>query len=101
MACKQMISKLGLSNCTVNTGSIEKVNLPKETIIVTKHAFKVNDLISLLHGKEWGGILMLKGLHEVESELEGIKERLNIQVISLEQKKNSFYDGKALVEITR
>lgn len=102
MACKQMVFKLGLAHrCEMNTGSIAEMQLSGGELIVTKHAFKINDLISLLDGKSWGGILMLKGLHEVENELGGIQERLNIQVISLEQDKNSFYDGKALVEITR
>lgn len=101
MACKQMVYKLGLSHCELNGGSIEAFGFTGGELVVTKHAFKINDLLSLLGDKQWGGILMLKGLHEVENELRGIGDKLSIHVISLEQDEKSFYDGKALVEITR
>jgi 16S rRNA (guanine527-N7)-methyltransferase len=101
MACKQMVFKLGMKNCELKSGSIGEVGFTGKELVVTKHAFKINDLINLLAGNEWDGIIMLKGLQEIESELEGIQNELSIHVISLEQDENSFYDGKALVEITR
>lgn len=101
MACKQMILKLGLENCSVEAQSIENVEAPEGTVIISKHAFKLNDLIRLVSNKPWSGIVLLKGSNEVKDELDGIEEKLNIKIFSLEQERNSFYDGKALVEITR
>ena len=55
----------------------------------------------MIGDKPWSGILLLKGEGEVERELDGVTQPLNINVLSLEQKNNPFYDGKALVEIIR
>lgn len=101
MACKQMVLKLGLDNISTQAGSIADVEVSKKSLIVSKHAFKINDLIEMLGQKEWSGIVLLKGRDEVEQELNGVKTPLNINIISLEAFRNSFYDGKALVEITR
>jgi 16S rRNA (guanine527-N7)-methyltransferase len=101
MACKQMILKLGLENCSVEAHSIENVEAPGGAVIISKHAFKLNDLIRLVSNKPWSGMVLLKGSNEVEDELDGIEEKLDIKIFSLEQERNSFYDGKALVEITR
>ncbi len=101
MACKQMILKLKLDNCRAVDGSIANIEMNGDTCVVSKHAFKINDLLSMIDDKPWLGILLLKGEGEVERELDGITQPLNINVLSLEQKNNPFYDGKALVEITR
>lgn len=101
MACKQMILKLKLKNCKVYDGSISDIELNQESCIVSKHAFKINDLIGTIGKKPWLGALLLKGGDEVESELDGIDRPLKINVLSLEQRSNPFYAGKALVEITK
>jgi 16S rRNA (guanine527-N7)-methyltransferase len=101
MACKQMIFKLHLKNCTTVNGSINDVQINEGSCVVTKHAFKINDLVNMIWGKPWLGVLLLKGRDEVKNEIEGISQPLKINVFSLEQKNNPFYDGKALVEITR
>lgn len=101
MACKQLILKLKLDNCRAVGGSIANIEMNGGTCVVSKHAFKINDLLSMIGDKPWLGILLLKGEGEVERELDGVTQPLNINVLSLEQKNNPFYDGKALVEITR
>lgn len=101
MACKQMILKLQLNHCKAVNGSIAAIELTEGACVVSKHAFKINDLFELIGEKPWLGIILLKGGDEVEKELEGIVQPLKINVFSLEQKNNPFYDGKALVEITR
>ncbi|MDZ7805916.1 MAG: RsmG family class I SAM-dependent methyltransferase [Gracilimonas sp.] len=101
MACKQMVLKLQLNNCTTVTGSIADLHLNEGSSVVTKHAFKIYDLIGMIREKPWLGVLLLKGENEVEKELKGVAPPLKINVFSLEQKNNPFYDGKALVEITR
>ena len=102
MACKHMATGIGLSNISSSTVSIKKVDIPKGGVVVSKHAFKVNDLIDLLGEKPWTSIVLLKGGEEVEEELEGINEPLSIKVVDLEKGFNhSFYEGKAMVEITK
>lgn len=101
IACKQIVRTLDLSNCEVHSGSVGEMFLNGQEQIITKHAFKVNQLVALLEGKEWSEVIMLKGLKETETELEWVEEELNINIYSLEQENNSFYDGKALVEIKR
>lgn len=101
MACKQMISKLELNNEWVEMGSIAELERKESDLVISKHAFKVNDLIGFLDHKGWTGIVLLKGAEEIEQELEGLKVPLKIDIYSLEAFGNSFYDGKAMVEITK
>ncbi|MEX0844851.1 MAG: RsmG family class I SAM-dependent methyltransferase [Balneolaceae bacterium] len=102
MACKQIAGSLKLNNITTVSKSIEKVEIKAETVIVSKHAFKIYDLIDMLQQKPWKGIVLLKGKDEVGKELGGIEEELNIKIISLEKGfSHSFYKGKAMVEISR
>lgn len=101
VACKQMILKVGLSNCLTNNGSIADVEINESTCIVTKHAFKINDLMTMIGERPWLGIIMLKGAEEVDKEMEGVSEPLRINVFKLDQSANPFYNGKALIEITR
>jgi 16S rRNA (guanine527-N7)-methyltransferase len=101
MACKQMVRKIGVKNVSVNIGSIADVEIKRDDLIVSKHAFKINELIRFLDNKEWMGIMLLKGADEVEDELTGISDSLKIEVKSLEKMDLSFYKGKAIVEITK
>lgn len=101
MACKQMILKAGLSNCLTRNGSIADVEIDESTCIVTKHAFKINDLMTMIGERPWLGIIMLKGAEEVDQEMDGVSEPLRINVFKLDQSANPFYNGKALIEITR
>lgn len=101
-ACKHMASGLGLDNIDNKATSIEQLEILPGTVIVSKHAFKINDLISMVSEKPWNGIVLLKGGEEVEHELKGLKEILTIEIISLDKEfQSSFYKGKAMVEITR
>lgn len=102
MAVKQMAIKLGLKNIKTHTGSVSKVPIEKEDLLITKHAFKIKDLISFIEKKGWSRIVFLKGGEEVLNELEGIKEKLKINIIDLENTlKSDFYKGKAVVEVIK
>ncbi|MFV1884090.1 MAG: 16S rRNA (guanine(527)-N(7))-methyltransferase RsmG [Balneola sp.] len=102
MAVKETATHLGLKNVHVNTGSIANVEINKGEVIISKHAFKINQLLSLIEEKAWGEIILLKGEKEVPNELEGIKEKLDIEVIGLEDAlEKDFYIGKAIVRIKR
>lgn len=100
IACKQVIMKLGLDNVQVEKGSIAKVKRQRSDVIVSKHAFKINDLVDLLKEEKWKGIVLLKGVENIQAELEGVETALRIDIQTLETFDNSFYAGKAIVEIT-
>lgn len=101
MACKQMVRKLGLKKVSIQEGSITEVEFNKEDVLVSKHAFKINKLMELIGKKDWNRAILLKGSREIEDELEGVGIPLKINIITLDSLGKSFYDGKALVEITK
>lgn len=102
MACKNMATELSLGNISTSAHSVEKVGFKGDEILVSKHAFKVSDLLSMLESKPWKNIVLLKGVSEVEAEIEKIKEPLSVKVVDLMPGfEDEFYIGKAMVEISR
>ncbi len=102
-AVNDMANKLRLQNrIKTNIGSIKDVDVEKNGLIITKHAFKINELMGHLNGKDWGEMIFLKGRSEVETELEGIETALKISIIDLETEfTGGFYDGKAVVSVKK
>lgn len=102
IAVKQMMLKLKLSNVGTTTAPVESVDVEPETLVVSKHAFKADDLIGFLGKKPWGNIVLLKGAREAEEELQRVEEVLEVNIIHLDkQMDKGFYEGKAVVEIKR
>jgi 16S rRNA (guanine527-N7)-methyltransferase len=102
MACKHMASGVGLKNTLYSSKSIQLVDIPEDALVVSKHAFKINDLVGFLEGKSWENIILLKGVEDIEVELEGLDQALTIRVLKLEAGfKNEFYRGKAMVEVSK
>jgi 16S rRNA (guanine527-N7)-methyltransferase len=102
MAVKQMARKAGLKNVDTFTGSIEKYELNASEVIVSKHAFKIDELLQYLGGKSWEKIVFLKGVDEVKNEIKGIELPLKIEIIELDDTFNDgFYDGKGVVIVER
>lgn len=102
MACKHIASGLKLKNIDSFMGSLENIEIEADSIIVSKHAFKVNEMVKMLNGKPWLGVILLKGKNEIECELEGIEPSLDISVYDLQENfQNPFYKGKAMVEIKK
>lgn len=102
MACKHMVAGLKLKNTDSFMGSLENLEVKPNSIIVSKHAFKINEMIKMIEGKPWLGIILLKGRDEIERELGGIELSLDISVYDLQTNfQNPFYNGKAMVEIKR
>lgn len=101
-ACKQIALSLGLKNITGVAESIEKIETKEGCVIISKHAFKINQLMDMIGDKPWKGVVLLKGKNEVDAELGGIEDDLNIEIRDLYPGfSHSFYEGKALVEITK
>ncbi|GAB5410505.1 MAG: hypothetical protein BalsKO_28700 [Balneolaceae bacterium] len=102
MAVKQMVLKLGLKNIKVDIKPINSVELVERTLVVTKHAFKINELVLHLENKPWDQILFLKGEREAIGELNEIKESLIVNIINLDKViQSGFYKGKAIVEVSK
>lgn len=102
MACKNIAAALELKNISTSSCSIEKVSLDGDELLISKHAFKIDDLLRMLGSKPWEKIILLKGGKDVEAEIDKVKEPLNINVVNLMPGfENEFYKGKAMVEITR
>ena len=102
MALKGIVTSLGLKNIITQEGSIADFEVNRESLIITKHAFKINELTDLLSEKDWKKIIFLKGTREAISEINESGVEMVANVIHLDANINDpFYSGKALVEIVR
>jgi 16S rRNA (guanine527-N7)-methyltransferase len=103
IAVKQMIHDLKITNAEVSTGSIGKIliNTKVDYCIISKHAFKINELFKLLLHCEWEELVLLKGC-SFDTELAGINESLYIGVYHLDEASyDSFYKDKCILHIKR
>lgn len=101
LAVKQMSKKMGLTNTSVIDGSIQNLSADRNFLLISKHAFKINDLLKMAGDKKWKEAVFYKG-DNIKDELDGIKESLNIDIYSLDKIESSgFYLGKTLTFIRR
>ena len=102
MAMKQMGFKLNLSNLKTASGSIANQEISEGDLIITKHAFKVDELVGLLGDMPWKSLLFLKGANEAEPEIKRLDIPVSSNIIELDMSINDpFYKGKGIVEVTR
>ena len=102
MAMKQMGFKLRLSNMKTVFGSIAKQKISPGQLVITKHAFKIDELVGLLKNQLWEKLLFLKGVNEAEPEIKKLDIPVSSNIIELDMSiENPFYKGKSIVEITR
>jgi len=100
MALKQIGKEVGeLHNVEYSAEAIENAfSKGAFNLLVSKHAFKINDLVKMVD-LEKTPMLLLKG-KELEEELEGVEKKLKITVFDLySESRNAFYEGKAIIEI--
>ncbi|MGB0346141.1 MAG: 16S rRNA (guanine(527)-N(7))-methyltransferase RsmG [Balneolaceae bacterium] len=101
MAMKQMGFKLKLSNLKTASGSIAHQPITNE-LIITKHAFKVDELVGLLDDLPWKKLLFLKGANEAEPEIKRLDIPVSSNIIELDTSfDDPFYKGKGIVEVSR
>lgn len=101
-AVDDIIYRLELDNCRTLAKSISLVNLNPNTGIVTKHAFKIPDLLRLLGKSSWETILIWKGTADAEKEIQHSGKQLNVTIYEFNfGEKEPFYEGKGLVLIER
>lgn len=101
LAVKQMTRKLSLQNVSVLDQSIEKLMVDDPFLLISKHAFKMDDLYRMTKGQAWTSMIFYKGV-DFESELQPIEDSLNVLVHNLYQEGDQpFYKDKALIEVSR
>lgn len=97
---KDMIRKLDLQNARVEIMDIARISMDKPFSVMTKHAFKIKDLIERLSGKDWKHLVFLKGADYID-ELNSVDlSPYKIRVLALESTKpESFFKGKYLLHL--
>ena len=114
-AIKQMILKLGISEvdalaknaATITRKEFEEVsretmNNTPESVCVTKHAFKVDQLLDLISPELTNEFVFLKGQAEAIEEIERVKYPVSAVIYTLDElDKGPFYEGKAIVHLSR
>lgn len=101
-AVEDIVQSMGLKNIELIPKSISLVELEKGAGIVTKHAFKIKDLLKHLASQPWETILMWKGVDDVEKEVRRAGRNLHVTIYAFDFGKNEpFYEGKGIVKIER
>lgn len=91
---------MGLDNVEIQAKSISLVTLPKGAGIVTKHAFKIPNLLRLLKGKAWHKIVMWKGAEGGREEFRKAGKGIEATIFEFNAE-DPFYEGKAIVKLNR
>lgn len=99
LAMKQIAKKIGLENIGIIDGSIEELTHDEPFLLISKHAFKINELYKMTASLSWKTIVFYKG-SDFEDELDAIPESLLIESYDLSSG-SEFYEGKALVFAAR
>lgn len=101
-AVGDIVERSALSNTEILAKSISLVDFEKGTGIITKHAFKVDDLLRLLGSKPWKTIIMWKGVEGAAKEINTSNKKLNTTLYKFEFGDDEpFYEGKGLLVIER
>ncbi|HKK45575.1 MAG TPA: 16S rRNA (guanine(527)-N(7))-methyltransferase RsmG [Balneolaceae bacterium] len=99
LAMKQIAQKLRLTNLGIIDGSIEDFEQDHPFLLISKHAFKINELYRMTASLPWKNMVLYKG-DNFEKELEGIEKSLQVDSYDLSEE-SEFYQGKALVFVSR
>lgn len=99
LAMKQMAKKLALENIAIVDGSIGKLYHEEPFLLISKHAFKINELYEMTSSLPWEKMVFYKGV-DFEEELAGLPKSFTIDSYDLSEF-SEFYQGKALVILSR
>jgi 16S rRNA (guanine527-N7)-methyltransferase len=101
-AAQQIARTIDAPNIDIVHSSIDEVHLNPSDIIVSKHAFKIPDLLSYLSGTSIQKIILYKGSDwkdEIDS-LNHDRDQIKFRSFQLDtHHSNSFYQGKVILEI--
>lgn len=99
LAIKQIAKKLELQNLGIVDGTIEDFNLEEEFLLISKHAFAIDELYEMTSSLPWSTMIFYKGSN-FEEELDGIPDQIRIEAYDLPGD-SDFYQGKALAVVSR
>ncbi len=114
-ALKQIIQNLGLEGVRVLAKNVATIHLSdlvdvsretkskaRLTICVTKHAFKIDQLLDLVSPVLTNEFIFLKGRTEAIEEIKRVKSSIKAVLYILDGiDKTAFYDGKAIIHLSR
>lgn len=101
MAVKQMAKTLGIQNVSSVDFSIEEATIDSPFLLISKHAFKIDNLYRMTAGMPWEHMVFYKGM-EFEKELESIGIPLSVVVYDLHKESSEpFYKDKAIITISK
>lgn len=101
MAAQQIARKLGLNNVDINHITISNLKISVPHILVSKHAFKIPDLLGYIQNKPIPKIILYKG-EDWKKEIQdlGDQKSLSGRAFKLDtHHSNSFYQGKVILEL--
>ncbi|HLR26848.1 MAG TPA: 16S rRNA (guanine(527)-N(7))-methyltransferase RsmG [Fodinibius sp.] len=98
LAMKQMVRRIGLANVQTADHSIASLQQEAPFLLISKHAFKINELYKMTSHLPWTSMMLYKGI-DFEEELEGINKSLSIKSYELSEI-GDFYKDKAIVTVT-
>ena len=99
-AVSDIAESLKLENVEILAKSISLVGLKTGAGIVTKHAFKIDDLLRLTKKKPWKKVVMWKGVEGAYKEMESVHSKTKCTIYSF-QFEDEFYEGKGLVVLEK
>ncbi|MFO7800467.1 16S rRNA (guanine(527)-N(7))-methyltransferase RsmG [Rhodohalobacter sp.] len=99
-ALSDITKALNLENVEVLAKSISLVGLKTGAGIVTKHAFKIDDLLRLTKKKPWKKVVMWKGVEGAYKEMEKVHSKIKCTIYSFHFD-DEFYEGKGLVVLEK
>lgn len=99
-ALSDITKALNLENVEVLAKSISLVGLKTGAGIVTKHAFKIDDLLRLTKKKPWKKVVMWKGVEGAYKEMEKVHSKIKCTIYSFHFD-DEFFEGKGLVVLEK
>jgi 16S rRNA (guanine527-N7)-methyltransferase len=99
LVIKQMAKKMKLKNVAIVDGFIEDFSYDDSFLLISKHAFKVNQLYNMTSSLPWSKMIFYKGT-EFSDELKSLPHSLKVRSHELSNG-DPFFEGKALVIVER
>lgn len=102
-AVNDMIISLNLSGQVKGRkGDVRELDWAEEAVVITKHAFKIDQLYNMVEEKSWKKIIFLKGYDEAVEEAKSLKDPYELSIIKLDSNfMDQFFEGKGVVELSR
>lgn len=99
-AVAEIVQAMELTNVETIPKSISLVGMKTGAGIITKHAFKIDDLLRHLRKKPWKRVIMWKGVEGAKKEIHRTGHKVDCTIYKF-QFGEEFYQGKGLVVLKK